>query len=127
MKILIVDDFASMRRIVKNLLRDIGHKDTTEADNGTTALLLLAKSNYDLVIVDSNMPKMNGIALLKAIRQDEKLCNLPVLLVTPDAKRKLIVEAAAAGVNGFIVKPFTNEILADKLTKIFARLERKQG
>ena len=122
-KILIVDDFSTMRRIVKNLLNDLGFFNTTEADDGTTALVELRKGPFDLVITDWNMPGMPGIDLLKAIRADEALKKIPVLMVTAEAKREQIIEAAQSGVNGYVIKPFTAAALADKLTKIFERIE----
>lgn len=123
MKILVVDDFSTMRRIVKNLLRDLGFHNTQEADDGLTALPMLQKGDFDFVVTDWNMPGMQGIDLLKAIRADEKLKHLPVLLVTAEAKKEQIVEAAQAGVNGYIVKPFTAGTLKEKLDKIFERLD----
>jgi len=123
MKILIVDDFSTMRRIVKNLLRDLGFNNTQEADDGLTALPMLQNGDFDFVVTDWNMPGMQGIDLLKAIRADEKLKHLPVLLVTAEAKKEQIVEAAQAGVNGYVVKPFTAGTLKEKLDKIFERLE----
>jgi len=123
MKILVVDDFATMRRIVKNLLRDLGFKNTTEADDGATALPLLKNGDFDFLVTDWNMPNMKGIDLLKAIRADENLKNLPVLMVTAEAKREQIIEAANAGVNGYVVKPFTAETLKAKIEKIFERID----
>ena len=124
MKILVVDDFSTMRRIIKNLLRDLGFNNTSEADDGLTALPMLKSGNYDLLVTDWNMPGMQGIDLLKAVRadSDEKLKNIPVLMVTAEQKKEQIVEAAQAGVNGYIVKPFTALILKEKLEKIFARI-----
>ena len=122
MKILVVDDFSTMRRIVKNLLRDLGFHNTQEADDGLTALPMLQKGDFDFVVTDWNMPGMQGIDLLRAIRADDKLKHLPVLLVTAEAKKEQIVEAAQAGVNGYIVKPFTAGTLKEKLDKIFERL-----
>jgi len=127
MKILVVDDFATMRRIIKNLLRDLGFKNTKEADDGVTALPLLTAGEYELLITDLTMPKMSGIELVKALRKDAKLKHLPVLLVTPDAKRKALVEAAGAGIDGYVVKPFTAEILNNRIEKIFTRLETRTG
>jgi two-component system chemotaxis response regulator CheY len=121
-KILIVDDFSTMRRIIKNLLRDLGFTNTHEADDGNTALPMLKNGDFQFVVTDWNMPVMQGIDLLKAIRADEKLKTLPVLMVTAEAKREQIIEAAQAGVNGYIVKPFTAATLSEKLDKIFARL-----
>ena len=123
MKILIVDDFSTMRRIIKNLLRDLGFQNTAEADDGTTALPLLQSGNFDLLITDWNMPGMQGIDLLKHVRADQKLATLPVLMVTAEQKREQIVEAAQAGVNGYVVKPFTAQTLKEKLEKIFQRIE----
>ena len=124
MKILVVDDFSTMRRIIKNLLRDLGFNNTSEADDGLTALPMLKTGNYDLLVTDWNMPGMQGIDLLKAVRaeEDEKLKSIPVLMVTAEQKKEQIVEAAQAGVNGYIVKPFTALILKEKLEKIFARI-----
>jgi two-component system chemotaxis response regulator CheY len=123
MKILIVDDFSTMRRIIKNLLRDLGFTNTHEADDGTTALPMLQKGSYDFLVSDWNMPGMTGIDLLKAVRSDEKLANLPVLMVTAESKREQIIEAAQAGVNGYVVKPFTAGTLEEKINKIFERVE----
>lgn len=122
-KILIVDDFSTMRRIIKNLLRDLGFTNTSEADDGTTALPMLQSGNFDLLITDWNMPGMQGIDLLRAVRADSKLASLPVLMVTAEQKKEQIVVAAKAGVNGYIVKPFTAATLKDKLEKIFERIE----
>ena len=123
-RILIVDDFSTMRRIVKNLLNDLGFTNTAEADDGTTALVELQKAKFDLVVTDWNMPGMPGIDLLKAIRADESLAKIPVLMVTAEAKREQIIEAAQAGVNGYIIKPFTAATLEDTLVKIFERMEK---
>jgi two-component system chemotaxis response regulator CheY len=122
MKILIVDDFSTMRRIIKNLLTELGFTNTAEADDGNTALPMLQGGGFDFLITDWNMPNMPGIDLLKAVRADGKLSGLPVLLVTAEAKREQIVEAAEAGVNGYIVKPFTAETLKEKIEKIFERV-----
>lgn len=121
-KILIVDDFSTMRRIIKNLLRDLGFTNTSEADDGSTALPMLKGGDFDFLVTDWNMPGMTGIDLLKAVRSDPKLASLPVLMVTAEAKRDQIVEAAQAGVNGYVVKPFTAQTLKEKLDKIFERL-----
>jgi len=123
MKILIVDDFSTMRRIIKNLLRDLGYTNMAEADDGITALPMLQNSNYDFLVTDWNMPGMQGIDLLKAVRNDPKLAGLPVLMVTAESKRDQIVEAAQAGVNGYIVKPFTAATLKEKIDRIFERIE----
>lgn len=121
-KILIVDDFSTMRRIIKNLLRDLGFNNTQEADDGNTALPLLKSGGFDFLVTDWNMPGMTGIELLRIVRADEHLSTLPVLMVTAEQKRDQIVEAANAGVNGYIVKPFTAATLKEKLEKIFERL-----
>ena len=122
MKVLVVDDFSTMRRIVKNLLRDLGFTNIQEADDGSTALPMLQNGEFDFVVTDWNMPGMQGIDLLKAIRADSSLAHIPVLLITAEAKKEQIVMAAQAGVNGYIVKPFTAATLKTKLDKIFERL-----
>jgi len=122
LKILIVDDFSTMRRIVKNLLNDLGFTITSEAEDGNSALAHLRAAPCDLVITDWNMPGMTGIELLKEIRTDPKLAHLPVLMVTAEAKREQIIEAAQSGVNGYIIKPFTAVTLQEKLQKIFERM-----
>ena len=118
MKILIVDDFSTMRRIIKNLLRDLGFTNTSEADDGLTALPMLQSGAFDFLVTDWNMPGMSGIDLLRQVRQDERLKSLPVLMVTAEAKREQIIEAAQAGVNGYVVKPFTAQALKEKIEKI---------
>ena len=122
MKILIVDDFSTMRRIIKTLLRDLGFTNTDEADDGNTALPMLRSGKYDFLVTDWNMPGMQGIDLLKTVRADPKLATLPVLMVTAETKREQIIEAAQAGVNGYIVKPFTAATLKEKIEKIFERI-----
>jgi two-component system chemotaxis response regulator CheY len=126
MKILIVDDFSTMRRIIKNLLRDLGYNNTAEADDGKTALPMLKTGEFQFLVTDWNMPGMQGIDLLKAVRADETIKTLPVLMVTAEQKREQIVAAAEAGVNGYIVKPFTAATLKEKIDKIFARIEGGQ-
>ncbi|MDH5632771.1 MAG: chemotaxis response regulator CheY [Gammaproteobacteria bacterium] len=123
MKILIVDDFSTMRRIVRNLLNELGFQNIEEADDGATALPKLRNGNFDFLVTDWNMPQMQGIDLLQEVRADAKLANLPVMMVTAEAKKEQIVRAAQAGVNGYIVKPFTAETLREKITKIFERIE----
>ncbi|WP_392384936.1 chemotaxis response regulator CheY [Marinomonas primoryensis] len=123
MKILIVDDFSTMRRIIKNLLRDLGFTNTVEADDGTTALPMLQGGTIDFLVTDWNMPGMTGIELLRAVRADEKLKSIPVLMVTAEAKRDQIISAAQAGVNGYVVKPFTAVALKEKIEKIFERID----
>ena len=122
-KILIVDDFSTMRRIIKNLLRDLGYNNTFEADDGSTAWPMIENGDFDFVITDWNMPIMQGIDLLRKIRADAKLKSLPVLMVTAEAKRDQIIIAAQAGVNGYIVKPFTADTLKEKIDKIFERID----
>ncbi len=122
MKILVVDDFSTMRRIIKNLLKDLGFTNIQEADDGSTALPMLQQAAFDFVVTDWNMPGMQGIDLLRAIRADDKLKHIPVLMVTAEAKKEQIVAAAQAGVNGYVIKPFTAATLKEKLAKIFERL-----
>jgi len=122
MKILIVDDFSTMRRIIKNLLRDLGFTNTHEADDGLTALPMLQSGNFDFLVSDWNMPGMTGIDLLKKVRADPKLATLPVLMVTAETKREQIILAAEAGVNGYVIKPFTAGTLEEKINKIFERV-----
>ncbi|MCL4147997.1 UNVERIFIED_CONTAM: hypothetical protein GTU68_015465 [Idotea baltica] len=123
MKILIVDDFSTMRRIIKNLLRDLGFTNTVEADDGLTALPILKAGGIDFLVTDWNMPGMQGIDLLKTVRADDTLSSLPVLMVTAETKREQIIAAAQAGVNGYIVKPFTAVTLKEKIDKIFERID----
>ena len=124
MKILVVDDFSTMRRIVRNLLVELGFSNPLiqEADDGENAIAMLRSQPFDLVVTDWNMPNMTGIDLLKAIRADASLKGLPVLMVTAENNRDQIIAAAQAGVNGYIVKPFTAVTLKEKLTKIFERI-----
>jgi two-component system chemotaxis response regulator CheY len=118
LRFLIVDDFSTMRRIVKNLLQELGYANVQEADDGSTALPMLKSGNFDFVITDWNMPQLPGLELLKAVRADPNLAHLPVLMVTAEAKREQIVEAAQAGVSGYVIKPFTAQTLGEKLAKI---------
>ncbi len=118
MKFLVVDDYSTMRRIVKNLLHDLGYANVAEADDGKTALPLLQNGSFDFLITDWNMPGMPGLDLLKAVRSNEKLKKLPVLMLTAEAKREQIVEAAQAGVSGYVIKPFTAVTLKEKIDKI---------
>ena len=124
MKILVVDDFSTMRRIVRNLLVELGFSNTLiqDADDGENALTMLRNSSFDMVVTDWNMPNMTGIDLLRAIRADAALKSMPVLMVTAENNRDQIIAAAQAGVNGYIVKPFTAATLQEKLSKIFERL-----
>jgi two-component system chemotaxis response regulator CheY len=121
MKILVVDDFSTMRRIVKNLLKELGFTNLDEADDGQTAWPKLQTGNYDFLVTDWNMPGMTGIELLKHVRANPATANMPVLMVTAESKREQIIEAAQAGVNGYIIKPFTAGTLKEKLDKVFAR------
>lgn len=118
LKFLVVDDFSTMRRIIKNLLHDLGYAHVTEADDGNTALPILKNGGIDFLITDWNMPGMPGLELLKQVRADAKLAKLPVLMLTAEAKREQIVEAAQAGVSGYVIKPFTAAILKEKIDKI---------
>jgi two-component system chemotaxis response regulator CheY len=120
MKILVVDDYSTMRRIVKNALHDLGYSDVSEADDGKTALPMLQSGNFEFLITDWNMPGMPGLDLLKAVRADARLAKLPVLMLTAEAKREQIIEAAQAGVSGYVIKPFTAETLKEKMQKILA-------
>lgn len=119
MRILVVDDHESMRRIEKQLLNDLGYSNVDMADDGETALPMLKTGDYDFVISDWNMPKMEGLELLKAIRADTAISKLPVLMVTAESKKEKIIEAAQAGVNDYVVKPFNAEILKNKISRIF--------
>lgn len=121
-KILVVDDFSTMRRILRNLLQELGFSDIQEADDGNSALASLRAAKFDLVVTDWNMPGMTGIDLLKAIRADAALKSLPVLMVTAENVREQIVEAAQNGVNGYIVKPFNAATLKEKIDRIFDRI-----
>src|ERR1041384_2680462 len=120
MKFLVVDDFSTMRRIVKNCLQEIGYTDITEADDGNTALPMLKAGAFEFLITDWNMPGMPGLDLLKAVRADAKIAKLPVLMLTAEAKREQIIEAAQAGVSGYVIKPFTAVTLKEKIDKILA-------
>jgi two-component system chemotaxis response regulator CheY len=122
MKILIVDDFSTMRRIVRNLLKEIGYNNADEAEDGQVALNKLKSESFDFVVSDLNMPNMNGFELLHAVRADPALKSLPVLLVTAEAKKEDIITAAQAGASGYIVKPFTKATLEEKLNKIIAKM-----
>lgn len=121
MKILVVDDFSTMRRIVKNLLRELGFTNLDEADDGQTAWPKLQSGHYDFLVTDWNMPGMTGIDLLKNVRANPATENMPVLMVTAESKREHIIQAAQAGVNGYIIKPFTAATLKEKLDKVFVR------
>jgi two-component system chemotaxis response regulator CheY len=122
-KILVVDDFSTMRRIIKNLLRDLGFNNVVEADDGKTALPILQQGGIQFLVTDWNMPGMTGIDLVKLVRADPNLKSIPILMVTAEAKREQIIAAAQAGVNGYVVKPFTAAVLKEKLEKIFQRID----
>jgi two-component system, chemotaxis family, chemotaxis protein CheY len=119
MKILVVDDHESMRRIEKQILNDLGYPNVDMADDGATALPMLMAGSYDFVICDWNMPKMEGLELLKAIRADARIAKTPVLLVTAESKKEKIIQAAQAGVNDYVVKPFNAETIKTKIARIF--------
>ena len=118
--ILAVDDFSTMRRIIRNMLKQLGYNNILEAEDGAVALRLLRGEKVDFVISDWNMPNMNGLELLKAIRADQNLKSIPVLLVTAEALKENVVEAVKAGVNNYVVKPFTAETLKEKIDAIFS-------
>ena len=120
MKVLIVDDFATMRRILKNIMKQIGFSDITEADNGKNALKALKSDKIDLVLCDWNMPEMAGIDVLNSVRADNDLKDTPFIMVTAEAQKENILEAVKAGVSSYIVKPFTAETVEEKLQKVFA-------
>ena len=122
MRFLVVDDFATMRRIVRNLLKELGFVNVDEAEDGNAALQKLRGSKFDFIVTDWNMPNMTGIELLRAVRADPTLKHLPVLMVTAEARKENIIEAAQAGASGYVVKPFTAVTLDEKLQKIFANM-----
>jgi two-component system chemotaxis response regulator CheY len=121
LKMLVVDDFSTMRRIVRNLLKELGYTNVDEAEDGVAAMQKLKGGNFQFVITDWNMPNMTGIELLKVIRVDPTLKHLPVLMITAEAKKENIIEAAQSGASGYIVKPFTAGTLEEKLNKIFEK------
>ena len=123
MRFLVVDDFSTMRRIVRNLLKELGFTEIEEAEDGSAALAKLKVEKFDFVVSDWKMPNMTGIELLKAVRADAALKHLPVLMVTAEAKKENIVEAAQAGASGYIVKPFTVATLDEKLNKILTKMK----
>ena len=122
LRFLVVDDFATMRRIVRNLLKDLGYHNVEESEDGSDALAKLQAAPVDFVISDWNMPNMDGLQLLNEIRKDERFSTLPVLMVTAEAKKENIIAAAQAGASGYVVKPFTAATLEEKLSKIFEKL-----
>ena len=119
LKILVVDDFSTMRRIVRNLWKELGYTNVDEAEDGVVAMQRLKGNNFQFVITDWNMPNMTGIELLRAVRADPSLKHLPVLMITAEAKKENIIEAAQSGASGYIVKPFTAGTLEEKLGKVF--------
>ena len=125
LKFLVVDDFSTMRRIVRNLLKELGFINIDEAEDGAAALRKLQDGNYDFVVSDWNMPNMDGLTMLQTVRADERLRKIPVLMVTAEAKKENIIAAAQAGASGYIVKPFTAAVLDEKLNKIFQNMESK--
>ncbi|NMG14432.1 chemotaxis response regulator CheY [Aromatoleum bremense] len=125
MKFLVVDDFSTMRRIVRNLLKELGFTNVDEAEDGAVALQKLNNASFDFVVTDWNMPNMDGLTLLQTIRQTPHLRHLPVLMVTAEAKKENIIAAAQAGASGYIVKPFTAATMAEKLEKIFEKIGKK--
>jgi len=125
-RFLVVDDFSTMRRIVRNLLKELGFLNVQEAEDGVDALVKLRADEFDFVVSDWNMPNMTGIELLREIRADAKLKHLPVLMVTAEAKKENIIEAAKAGASGYVVKPFTAATLDEKLKKIFQNFPNLQ-
>jgi len=123
-RILVVDDFSTMRRIVKNLLKELGFNNTDEADDGSTAWPMLQANEYDLIVSDWNMPNMTGLDLLEKVRADSTLASTPFLLITAEAKRNQILDVAQAGVDGYIVKPFSASTLYEQMYKIFERRQK---
>ena len=123
-KFLIVDDFSTMRRIVRNLLKELGYTNVDEAEDGVMALAKLRSEQFDFVVSDWNMPGMDGLEMLKQMRADPALAKIPVLMVTAEAKKENIIAAAQAGASGYVVKPFTAATLDEKLAKIFEKLEK---
>jgi len=121
-RILVVDDFSTMRKIVKNVLKQLGYNNIEEAENGAEALQKLRSKKFDFVVSDWNMPNMDGLEMLKAIRSDAELKDLPVLMVTAEAEKDKVIAAIKAGVNNYIVKPFTAETLKQKMEQIYQKL-----
>lgn len=124
-KILVVDDFPTMRRIVRNLLKELEFVNVDEAEDGAAGLEKVKSGNYGFVVSDWNMPNMDGLAMLQAIRADPQFAKLPVLMVTAEAKKENIIAAAQAGANGYVVKPFTAVTLEEKINKIFEKIEKE--
>jgi len=126
LKVLVVDDFSTMRRIIKNLLKQIGYTDIEEAEDGAQALSKLQNGGFGLVVSEGNVPNMDGLDMLKAVRQDPGIKDMPVLMVTAEAEKEKVITAIQAGVNNYVVKPFTGEILKEKLDKIFDKIAADQ-
>lgn len=126
-KILVVDDFPTMRRIIRNLLKELEFVNVDEAEDGAVGLEKLRAGNYGLVVSDWNMPNMDGLAMLQAIRADPSMAKLPVLMVTAEAKKENIIAAAQSGANGYVVKPFTAVTLEEKITKIFEKIAKESA
>lgn len=124
MKFLVVDDFSTMRRIVRNLLKEIGYSDVDEAEDGAAGLAKLRAGHFDFVVCDINMPNMNGLEMLREVRADAALKAIPVLMVTAEAKKEDIINAAQCGASGYIVKPFTRATLEEKLGKIIEKMQK---
>ncbi len=122
MKILVVDDFSTMRRIVKNLLKQLGFVNIEEAEDGAQAYSKLKNGGFGFIVSDWNMPNLDGLGLVKKVRSDDELKDLPILMVTAEAEKDKVVTAIQAGVNNYIVKPFTGDILKEKMDKIFEKL-----
>jgi len=125
-RILVVDDFSTMRRIIRNLLKELGFNHLDEAEDGQVALTKLKTGAHDFVVSDWNMPNMDGLQLLQAIRSTSDLAHLPFLMVTAEAKKENIIMAAQAGADGYVVKPFTSATLSEKLNKVFVKLESRK-
>lgn len=121
MRFLVVDDFSTMRRIIRNLLKELGYTNVAEAEDGNSALAQLKRDSFDFIVSDWNMPGMDGLQLLQAVRDDATLSHLPMLMVTAEAKKENIVAAAKAGASGYIVKPFTSATLDEKISKILEK------
>jgi two-component system chemotaxis response regulator CheY len=124
MRFLVVDDFSTMRRIVRNLLKELGFTNVDEAEDGQVALHKLKTQHFDFIVSDWNMPNMTGIELLKAVRADQQIKGIPFMMITAEAKRENIIEAAMAGASGYIVKPFTAATLEEKMNKIFQTMNK---
>ncbi len=124
MKFLVVDDFSTMRRIIRNLLKELGYNNVDEAEDGSMALAKLKRETFDFIVSDWNMPVMDGLELLKAVRADPKLSHIPMLMVTAEAKKENIIAAAQAGASSYVVKPFTAATLDEKITKILEKLNK---